>query len=77
MVGDVADELTYASPGQHTAADTAANIDPARVQQAGDQALGLARALGSQDLLRHPAERIGHGLDVIRLQRRGRPGRLS
>jgi peptidase M28-like protein len=41
---------TYASPVQHTAADTAANVEPARVQQAGDQALGLARALGGQDL---------------------------
>ena len=60
---------TYASPGQHTAADTAANVDPARVQQAGDQALGLARALGSQDL-RHAtaADRVFYtvpGLGVV------------
>ena len=43
-------EDTYADVDQHTRRDTAAAVDPGRVQQLGDQALGLTRTLADEDL---------------------------
>jgi hypothetical protein len=54
-------EDAYSNVIQHTSRDTSENVDPARVQQLGDQALGLARALGDEDLTDNKApDRVFH-----------------
>ena len=62
-------EDNYANVDQHTARDTADRVDPGRVQQLGDQALDLARALGRVDLAEAEApSRVFHtfaGIGVV------------
>jgi hypothetical protein len=56
-------EDTYANVDQHTVRDTAEGVDPGRVHQMGDQALGLARYLGDEDLTDATApDRVFHTL---------------
>ena len=62
-------EDNYANVDQHTSRDTADGVDPGRVQQVGDQALDLARALGRMDLRDAEApDRVFHtfaGIGVV------------
>jgi hypothetical protein len=62
-------EDTYANVDQHSARDTVDQVDSGRVQQLGDQALGLARTLGNTDLTDARApDRVFHtlpGLGVV------------
>jgi hypothetical protein len=51
---------------KHTARDTVSRVEPAYVQQLGDQALGLARAYGDMDLAGASApDRVFHSVPLV------------